>query len=213
MNRIVGCVAASVIVLAAAALAPVRLNPPDEEALSKTLLVTGTGMDPEKAELDAILQAAQKVVGLYLDAKEVLKDDKLSEQILTFTCASIYSAERTKEPQKQKNGLWQVEMKITIAVTELKAKLKTLNFAVKAVPGEEIAKKMEQDAKLREFQDKLDKKSAVNLGELLGQFSLAKMLKPADNLRPGKTPATAISRSSFKLNRTGFNGWITGNGS
>lgn len=171
------------LVLFAAAASQAAPQDAGEKVLTKTVIVTGVGVDPEKAELAAVLEAVHQVVGLYVEGKQKVTNDSLHEEILTFANGTIYSAERTKDPEKHPDGLWRVEMKISVAVTELKELLKRKNFKMADVPGEELAERNEVEARRKEFQQELDKKASLSLLALLEQFSLADMITPADEPR------------------------------
>jgi hypothetical protein len=168
---------------APAAKAP-PADPPDAQpdgkgdVLTKTVTVQGEGIDADKAEVDAVFKAVYQVIGMYLDAKQELKNDQLTESILTFTNGNIYSAKPVNGPEKQADGSYRVTMEVSVAVTDLKALLKKYNHQAAVVPGEERANKSDVVAKLEQYQAQLNKKAAMNLGDLLNQYSAARMLTP-----------------------------------
>ncbi|HEX4142415.1 MAG TPA: SHD1 domain-containing protein [Pirellulales bacterium] len=168
---------------------------------AKEVVVTGIGIDPEKALQNAFSQAIEQTVGLLVDAETVVKNDELiRDEVLTFSRGYMETFEVVK--QWQKDGLHHATIRATVARNKLVTKLKRMKIAMADTPGELASRQFEFDAKNEEQAAEMFKKA-------LADFDMTKLTKAAfvsevkrDGL--GATIRVAIQLSADKKQWNGL---------
>lgn len=84
----------------------------------KIVNVTGYGTNDSEATNDAYEKAIVQVVGIYVDSTRTVIDDKLKEEILTFSAGYIKNAKIVSREHDQTGGV-SVKMEITVMYGEL----------------------------------------------------------------------------------------------
>jgi hypothetical protein len=136
---------------------------------SKEVVVTGIGVDPEKALQNAFSQAIEQTVGLLVDAETVVKNDKLiRDEVLTYSRGYMENFEIVK--RWQEDGLHHATILATVARDKLVAKLKGMKLAMVDTPGELKARQFEFDAKNEEQAAEMFKKALTG-------FDMKKLVK------------------------------------
>jgi hypothetical protein len=146
-----------------------------------SVVVTGAGTDPDKAKYNALSNAVEQTVGVLVDAETLVENDKLvRDKVLTYTEGDVTAI--TILGQSQKDGLYYVRLKATVAVQKIESRLRSQHLAVREVDGEvfyDNAKRRQENAKtftemlanaLRDFgAETLVKPTIVGKPEVVGQ--------------------------------------------
>ena len=160
----------------------VEINPSaSTETKLMSVVVTGAGTDPDKAKYNALSNAVEQTVGVLVDAETLVENDKLvRDKVLTYTEGDVTAIKILD--QSQKDGLYYVRLKATVAVQKIESRLRSQHLAVREVDGEvfyDNAKRRQENAKtftemlanaLRDFgAEKLVKPTIVGKPEVVGQ--------------------------------------------
>ena len=143
----------------------------DAEAASKsTVTVKGIGMTVLAARLDAFRKAVQRVVGTLLDAKSVVKNQRLiQDKILTYSAGHILKSDTLSE--KKKGMIWYVKIRAVVKIDKLKTMLRSLKVLSVQVDGSSLA------AQLATMQHKKKSGKAMILNAMLPfRGALAKVI-------------------------------------
>ena len=114
----------------------------DAEAASQTttVTVTGIGMSVPAARQDAFRKAVQRVVGTLLDAKSVVKNQRLiQDKILTYSGGHILKY--TTLSEKNKGMIWHVKIRAVVKRDQLKTMLRSLKVVSIKTDGASLAAK------------------------------------------------------------------------
>lgn len=104
-----------------------------------TVVARGIGIDAEAAKKDALVNAIQQVVGLYVDAETLVQNETLvREKILTFANADVKSQSVLSVGKEE--GLFRVTMKVGVVPSTLAARLRSNGVATRELSGELLAK-------------------------------------------------------------------------
>jgi len=107
----------------------------------KKVIVTGMGIDEQKAIKNATKSAIQQVVGMYVVSDTVMKNRKLiKDEVLTQSNAYVKSF-KTLNKSKDEDGLYEIEAEVEVEVGKLAKTLSNLNIAVKGVGSDELKAK------------------------------------------------------------------------
>ena len=107
---------------------------PSAEPIVREAVVTGVGVDAEKAEQDAFRRAIEQTVGVLVDAETIVENDEIiKDQVLTFSRAYVQEYDVVK--RWQENELHQVTIRASVSVTKLAEKLEANNVTVRKIPG------------------------------------------------------------------------------
>lgn len=128
------------------AVAPVVSQEPEQKTKSKPqetrtheVIAEGVGTTADEAKKDAYRNAVRQVVGLYVDAESLVKNDELlNDEILTYSDGFITKAEVVPKSEKKQGGTVRLRIKATVERKSLVAKLKSANFTVKSLDGESL---------------------------------------------------------------------------
>jgi hypothetical protein len=102
------------------------------------VVVTGVGVDADKALRNAFRNAVEQAVGLVVDAETVVKnEDVIKDQILTYSDGYVDKFDRIKEG-KRDDGLYEIKIQATVKRRQLIEKLKEEKISVAKVEGESL---------------------------------------------------------------------------
>lgn len=139
-------------------------------AKQMSVVVTGVGTDAGKAKYNALSNAIEQVVGVLVDAETLVENDKLvREKVLTYTEGDIASMKVLE--QWQKDGLYHIRLKATVAVQKIESRLREQHVAVREVDGEVF-----YDNAKRQLEN--TKNFSEMLAKRLRDFGAEKMVKP-----------------------------------
>lgn len=109
----------------------------DEVKIEK-VIVTGVGIDKEKAMKNASQSAVQQVVGSYVVSDSLVANGKLiKDEVLSQSNGYVRSFKTLKEG-KDEDGLYQLEAEVEVEVGKLTNKLGSLNIAMKNIQTDDF---------------------------------------------------------------------------
>jgi len=132
-GKIVLCVLAGLIFCSSAFSA-------DAEEPEKTMkvIVTGIGADADAARLNAIRNAVEQVIGVYVSADTLVKNQAiLKDEILGYSGGYVGDTRIVSE-EHDRDGLIAVTIEADVVASKLKRKLEFLNIAVRNVEGKTL---------------------------------------------------------------------------
>ena len=131
--KIVLCVLAGLILC----FSPFLVDAEEPEKLMK-VIVTGIGVDTAAARLNAIRNAVEQLIGVYVSADTLVKNHALlKDEILSYSGGYVrYS--RIVSEEHGRDGLVVVTIEADVVASKLKRKLEFLNIAVRNVEGEKL---------------------------------------------------------------------------
>jgi hypothetical protein len=142
---------------------------PSAQVHGKEVVVTGVGVDPEKALQDAFSRAIEQIVGVLVDAETVVKNDQLiRDEILTYSRGYVEKYEIVK--RREDGGLHKATIRATVSPDKLVQKLKEMKVAMQDVAGEIAARQFEFDAKN-------EQQAAEMFEKALAGFQMTKLTK------------------------------------
>ena len=110
----------------------------------------GVGTSADLALKDAFRNAVRQVVGAYVDAETLVKNDELVEdKILTYSNGFIKTFSEIEGSKKVQGGIYRVKIKAVVETGSVIAKLKATNISIKEVDGKglfaEVVSKMDSE--------------------------------------------------------------------
>lgn len=106
----------------------------DEPEKTDKVIVTGIGINADKARQNAIRNAVEQVVGTYVSSDTMVKDSELiKDEILTYSGG--YVKESRIIATDKDDDLIRVKLEALVVSTLLKQKIQKLNIAMKRVDG------------------------------------------------------------------------------
>ena len=110
----------------------------------------GVGTSADLALKDAFRNAVRQVVGAYVDAETLVKNDELVEdKILTYSNGFIKTFSEVEGSKKVQGGIYRVKIKAVVETGSVIAKLKASNISIKEVDGKglfaEVVSKMDSE--------------------------------------------------------------------
>ena len=110
----------------------------------------GVGTSADQALKDAFRNAVRQVVGAYVDAETLVKNDELVEdKILTYSNGFIKTFSEVEGSKKVQGGIYRVKIKAVVETGSVIAKLKASNISIKEVDGKglfaEVVSKMDSE--------------------------------------------------------------------
>lgn len=106
---------------------------------ASAVVAEGAGVTRDEAMKDAYRNAVRQVVGLYVDAESLIKNDELiDDKILTYSDGFITKSELVDGSEKKQGGIVRLKIKATVERKSLVAKLKAANVTVKSLDGESL---------------------------------------------------------------------------
>ena len=99
-----------------------------------SVVATGVGTDPDKAKYNALSNAIEQTVGVFVRAETLVDNDKLvRDKVLTYTEGDV--AEVKVLDQWQADGLHHVRVRAAVAVQKITSRLRSQNVAMREVDG------------------------------------------------------------------------------
>jgi hypothetical protein len=144
----------------------------DKDAKVVEIVVEGVGVSKEAAQKDAYRQAIRQVVGMYVDSKTIVENDKLIEdKVLSASNGVIRMATTLPDSVTVKDGLWRLRAEVTVEVSVVSSRLDAAKIATRKVDGEslfakansKIEKKQNSEALLKELFAELPEMVKVSL--------------------------------------------------
>jgi len=114
--------------------------PVKAEGPGKTIkvIVTGVGADADAAKRNAIRNAVEQVIGVYVSADTVVQNHQfLTDEILGYSGGYVRDSRIVSE-ERGRDGLVTVTIEADVVASKLKRKLEILNIAVRNVEGEKL---------------------------------------------------------------------------
>jgi hypothetical protein len=103
------------------------------DADTQVVIAEGVGTNPE----EALREAVRQVVGTFVDAETLVKNDELvSDKILTYSNGYITAYKTLRETER--NGLARVTIQAAVKCEPLAAKLSEVNVTVAPFPGSKL---------------------------------------------------------------------------
>jgi len=131
--KIVLCVLAGLILC----FSPFLVDAEEPEKTMK-VIVTGIGADTAAARLNAIRNAVEQVIGVYVSADTLVKNHALlKDEILSYSGGYVRDSRIVSE-ERGRDGLIAVTIEADVVASKLKRKLEFLNIAVRNVEGEKL---------------------------------------------------------------------------
>ena len=124
------------------------------------VVVTGVGVDADKARQNAIRNAVEQVIGTYVSSDTMVQNSQLlKDEILSYSGGYVKES-RVISQEKGDDGLFSIKLEAQVVATKLKRKIQSLNIALKKVEGESL---------FAEAFSKMEEKKSG--GELLSRIS------------------------------------------
>lgn len=102
------------------------------------VVVTGHGVDIDKAKENAIRNAVEKVIGVYVSSETVVQNNQLiKDEILKYSGGYIKEMKITSQ-SKNENALYEVQIDALVVIAKLKKKLVENHIATNKVEGESL---------------------------------------------------------------------------
>ncbi|MDO9309512.1 MAG: hypothetical protein Q7V04_10645, partial [Deltaproteobacteria bacterium] len=109
----------------------------DEPDKIEKVVVSGMGIDADKARQNALRNAIEQVVGTFVSSETLVKDSALiKDEILSHSGG--YVKESRIISTERSDGLISVKLEALVISTRLKQKIQLLNIALKNVDGESL---------------------------------------------------------------------------
>ena len=142
--------AIAAFLMSAMVLAVGTANYQDSAPESESVVVEGVGSTEFAAKKMAYQEAVRKVVGVLIDSKIQVKNDKIiREELLEFSGGFVKKVE-VLSSEKEKDGLVRVKVKCLVEKAQVISKLEDLNVKVVNVDGTNLAAKEMTLEKMRE---------------------------------------------------------------
>ena len=140
----------SAFLMSAMVLAVGTASYQDSAPESESVVVEGVGSTEFAAKKMAYQEAVRKVVGVLIDSKIQVKNDKIiREELLEFSGGFVKKVE-VLSSEKEKDGLVRVKVKCLVEKSQVISKLEDLNVKVVNVDGTNLAAKEMTLEKMRE---------------------------------------------------------------
>lgn len=110
----------------------------EEPEKTEKVLITGIGVDIDKAKQNAIRNAVERVIGAYVVSDTIVKNSQLlKDEILSYSGGYLKEMKIISQGQNE-DGLFTVQIEAVVISTKLKRKLESLNIATKKIEGESL---------------------------------------------------------------------------
>jgi len=94
----------------------------------KNIVVTGYGVDHEKALKNAFQSAVEQQIGVFIDSEEIIKNDNIIKSNI-LTASNGFIQEYTELSSIVNDGLVQVKIQAKVKSQEVERKINTLNIS------------------------------------------------------------------------------------
>jgi len=127
----------SLLVLTQIIFCNVLISTADEPEKVEKVIVTGMGINADKALQNAIRNAVEQVVGTYVSSDTMVKDSQLiKDEILSFSGG--YVKESKIISTDKDDDLVKIKLEALVVATKLKRKIQALNITVKDIDGDSL---------------------------------------------------------------------------
>lgn len=110
----------------------------DESEKIEKIMVTGVGIDFEKARQNAIRNAIEQVIGTYVSSDTMVKNSQvIKDQILSYSGGYVKNMDVIAQ-ERTDDGLFSIKIEALVISTKLKRKIESMNIAMKKVEGESL---------------------------------------------------------------------------
>ena len=181
--KIVLCVLAGLILC----FSPFLVDAEEPEKTMK-VIVTGIGADTAAARLNAIRNAVEQAIGVYVSADTLVKNHALlKDEILSYSGGYVRDSRIVSE-ERGRDGLIAVTIEADVVASKLKRKLEFLNIAFRNVEGEKL---------FNEASGRLEEKRA---GAALLEKIISKYPQAAYNIEVGAPQIKSVDQATGKAN-------------
>lgn len=159
----------------------------DEPEKVEKVIVTGMGINADKARQNAIRNAVEQVVGTYVSSDTMVEDSQLiKDEILSFSGG--YVKESKILSTDKDDDLVKVKLEALVVATKLKRKIQALNITVKDIDGDSLFGEAvsKNDANV---------KAAALLNKIMSNYPQA-----AYNITIGKPEITSTDNDNNQVN-------------
>jgi len=102
------------------------------------VVVSGIGVDMDKAKQNAIRNAVEQVIGTYVSSDTMVQNSTLlKDEVLSYSGGYVKDTKILSQ-EKTDDGLFTTKIEALVVSTKLKRKLESLNIATKKVEGESL---------------------------------------------------------------------------
>lgn len=110
----------------------------EESEKVEKIVITGIGVDIDKAKQNAIRNAVEQVIGSYVVSDTIVKNSQLlKDEILSYSGGYLKEMKIISQGRNE-DGLFTVQIEAVVISTKLKRKLESLNIATKKIEGESL---------------------------------------------------------------------------
>jgi len=110
----------------------------EEAEIIEKIIVSGVGVDADKARQNAIRNAVEQIVGTYVSSDTIVKNSTLlKDEVLSYSGGYVKDTKILSQ-EKTDDGLFTTKIEALVISTKLKRKLESLNIATKKVEGESL---------------------------------------------------------------------------
>jgi len=114
-----------------------EISTAEEPEKTEKVVVTGVGINSDKARQNAIRNAVEQVVGTYVSSDSMIQNSQLiKDEILSFSGG--YVKESKVLSTEKDDDLVKVQLEALVVSTKLKRKINGLNISVKKVEGNNL---------------------------------------------------------------------------
>lgn len=146
----------------------------DEPEKLETVVVTGMGINADKARQNAIRNAVEQVIGTYVSSDTIVQNSALiKDEILSYSGGYVQKS-RIVSSEKSDDGLILVKLEALVVSTKLKRKIEALNIASKNVDGGNLFREAFSKASTARSSDKLLSKILAKYPQAAYQLDLGK---------------------------------------
>jgi hypothetical protein len=105
---------------------------------TETVIVTGIGIDADKARQNAIRNAVEQVIGSYISSDTIVQNSQIiKDEVLSFSGGYVKES-RAISVEKNAEGLTVMKLEALVVSTKLKRKIASLNIATEKIEGESL---------------------------------------------------------------------------
>jgi len=110
----------------------------DEPERIEKVVVSGIGIDMDKAKQNAIRNAVEQVIGSYISSDTIVQNSTLlKDEVLSYSGGYVKDMKILFQ-EKNDDSLYSVKIEANVISTKLKRKLESLNIVTKKMEGESL---------------------------------------------------------------------------
>ncbi|MGV8057300.1 MAG: hypothetical protein AB2L12_04580 [Smithellaceae bacterium] len=127
-----------VIVMIALFVFSISMVYADEPEKIEKVIVSGIGIDMDKAKQNAIRNAVEQIIGSYISSDTIVQNSTvLKDEVLSYSGGYVKDMKILSQ-EKNDDSLYSVKIEANVISTKLKRKLESLNIATKKIEGESL---------------------------------------------------------------------------